>query len=208
MISISPINDKDINGIIHEIYQQYEKEYQRYVTTSESSTFNERRLWSDASTLINYTKSDDDDYCSWTSHNVMNSNFSIYFLQFQIYITNYSFRSRTFNNNDMPRGWIVEGSNNNETWYYIDQKRDEDSLLQPKAVKTFHVDKEGIYRYFRFTQNQNNSRNLQFFSLNQVDFFGYTIDDCQVSTLTKNSCVKKRSLLIYLFIINHAHKLN
>ena len=172
-----PQNDSDIDGIIHELYRKHSAEYKRFITSTCSSTLYQNDYdWGDSLALINYTVKDNESYNSWVSNNDPNSNFSIYFLQTRIYITHYAFRSRTSNNNDMPKGWILEGSNDNLTWHFVDQKKDQDCLLIRKTIKTFQVDKPSIFRYFRFTQNQLNSNDRYHFGLNKVDFFGKTID--------------------------------
>ena len=178
MIYIQPKNTADIDGIIHEIYRKHTAEYKRYVTTSSSSTYFQNDYpWGDSLALINYTIKDNEPYNSWVSNNVPYSNFSVYFLQTQIYITHYAFRSRTVNTNDMPKGWIVEGSNDNITWNYVDKVENENGLLTKSTIKTFPVSRPGVYRYFRFTQHQKNSLQRDFFGLNKVDFFGQTIEE-------------------------------
>ena len=199
MISIQPKNGTDIDGIIHEIYRRHTAEYKRYVTASSSSTFHEELYaWGDSLALINYTIKDTEAFNSWVSCNIPNSNFSIYFLQTQIHITHYAFRSRTVNDADMPKNWIVEGSNDNITWNFVDKKEDEQSLLTPKAIKTFSVEKEGIYRYFRFTQHKTNSLGRDFFGINKIDFFGKTIEKFKIISLNSSTNIK---LKILCFII-------
>ena len=187
MVFIKPNSDEDIDGVIHYIRKRHINELPRFIHATCSSTFVETYKWGDALALINYDLSDTEPYNSWASDSVPKSNFTIYFYQNQLFITHYTVRSRTVNNKDMPRGWTVEGSNDNKTWSFVDEKSDINSLLTPKAIKTFEVDRPGTYRYFRFTQTQLNSLSRNFFSLSKVDFFGKMIYACNSRMKTQHT---------------------
>ena len=170
-ISISPINDNDINGIIHWIRERHYHEFYRFADATSSSVEKKSHQWSNAKCLLNYDVTAKETWNNWCSKNEPNSNCTISFYQHRLYITHYSIQSRTTSAADMPKSWTVTGSNDNVTWHFIDNQNSP-SLLQSAVTHNFAVEYPGSYKYFRFTQTSNNSNNRYFFCLSKIDFFG------------------------------------
>ena len=200
-----PLNERDDDGIIHEIRKTKYEEFYRYVDITSSSTTKERYgnddFWGNERCLLNYEVDRTLNSNNWCSDNVSSSSFIISFYQEQSYITNYSMRSRGVNvPYDMPQTWLLEGSNNNITWNFIDEKRNVQYFAESDKVYTFPVEKSNLYRYFRFKQIDVNLNNRFYFCLGKVDLFGTTFVNYH-SCLYNNKIIPNRSCLFILVLI-------
>ena len=74
----------------------------------------------------------------------------IYFLRNRVNIQSYTIQSR-FGEIDKLCAWNIYGSNNNYSWYFIDERGPINDLLENGSYNNYNVMKSGIYRYFRIT---------------------------------------------------------
>ena len=195
-----PSNETDDDGIIHEIRRTNLNEFYHFVGITASSTQVDERNWGTEKVLLNYDLPLDQTWNNWCSTNTPNSSFIISFHQFRLRITNYSMRSRGTDVFDMPKSWVVEGSNDNTTWKYIDQQLVTTCFKEINKVHTFQVSHSGLYRYFRFTHHKTNHHERNFFCLGKVDLFGISKSD-SISCINKDSNIVDFNVYIYIFII-------
>ena len=80
-MKIIPKNEKDIDGIIHEIRRKNFHQFNDYIGSSASSVHRGSYVWSEPSCLFNYEDTTSEALNNWCSDNVPLSNFSVYFYQ-------------------------------------------------------------------------------------------------------------------------------
>ena len=195
-INFTPDNESDINGAIHWLRDRYFNEINRYVLATSSSTHNSDYKWGGPGALIDYSLIPGSPYSCWCSKDIDISNFSIHFLQHQLYITNYTIHGR-LTDFDHISSWTVDGSNDNITWTKVDTKTDDQNLLKKGAIHTFQVDHSGKYRYFRFIHTGKTTDYYKyFFGLCKIDLFGQLIDDGIIIINTRQN-----HLLIFHFYV-------
>ena len=176
MIIFTPKNQSDIYGSIHWIRENYLSEINRYVLATSSSTYSSEYKWGGPGALNDYSLKPGTSYSCWCSNNIPHSNFSIHFLQHQLFITHYTIHGRV-TDFDLISSWILDGSNNNISWTNIDKKVDDKNLSQS-------VDNPGKYRYFRFTHiGKTSVYSKDHFGLCKIDLFGRLYDENIVNTI-------------------------
>ena len=108
------------------------------------------------------------------SENANNSWLCFDFQQRMIRPTHYSIRSRSDCNYHHLKNWIVEGSNDGESWNILDERVNEESLDDQNAENTFLVtkSKDNYYRYLRLQLTGLDSSNKHYLTLSAIEFFG------------------------------------
>ena len=172
----SKINS-DLDGIIKFLYDQNKDFYNRnndafynevlYVNGTQN--FGE---WGPASvTILPYYWQDNYQY-SWCSIDDPYAFISYHFVQHSLFIKNYSIKSRTVENIDMPKGWVMYGSNDNIHWNVIDEKKHREELLNTNTIYTYKVDFPGLYRNFKLIITENSIKEKNVFSFSKIELFG------------------------------------
>lgn len=90
-------------------------------------------------------------------------------------VKNYSIRSSSFwgQNQEHPKNWVLECSNDKKKWRIIDKKVECNELNEKGVVKTFTVEKQHPKsRYFRLRQIGENCKGNYCFNISAVEFFG------------------------------------
>lgn len=76
-------------------------------------------------------------------------------------------------NCDMPRNWVIEGSNNNEEWDVLDSRQNDVSLKEVNVTGKFIIEsQEKSYRYLRIRQTGLNSGNNAVLAFSSLEFIG------------------------------------
>ena len=110
-----------------------------------------------------------------TTDDVPNSSFSFEFVDHKVFVTEYSLRSLAVlsetKREDFPRCWVLEGSNNNDTWKIIDRQKN--TLFQERnQTCTFRVKYPGVYKFIKIMQTSKNSNQSDHFRLSQFELYG------------------------------------
>lgn len=97
----------------------------------------------------------------------------------KIFLTAYTIRS---GGSSHPKGWLIEGSNDQNSWTKIDEVHNCFLLNSPRATHTFKIEKLNLepeiksgFRYIRFTQLENMSPKIERkyrINLKAIEFFG------------------------------------
>ncbi|GMT23830.1 hypothetical protein PFISCL1PPCAC_15127 [Pristionchus fissidentatus] len=94
--------------------------------------------------------------------------------------SNYTLRHSRGYSRSALRNWLFQGSTDNKHWEVISFHRNDTALTEPGSTATFPVegaDKKGPYRYFRISQNGENSSGSTFYlSLSGFEVYG-TIEE-------------------------------
>ena len=198
-MKITPSDSNDFYGIIHKIRDLYYHQFYKYVDVTSSSVYSTGKPWSVPRCLLNYDVETVDYSNNWCSENEPKSNFTIYFYQFQLYITHYAFQSRNIDPQNMPKTWELYGSNDNISWIFIDNIENIDNFLEASSIHNFEVKNPGKYRYFRFIQTGLNSDNKNLFCLHRAELFGLTIQT--IITCQHNIHIDFSLILIFFIIL-------
>ena len=133
--------------------------------------------------------------CIWHSHYLTPKGNITIMLGIPLYITHYTLNSRP-DNHGFPTDWVLEGSNNNETWDKLDTVNDEQNLTANDVKKVFKCDKSGLYHMFRFTMTDLNTDSNQGFVLYKIELFGNLMIYRLMLTLAR----KTNNFLSFLFV--------
>ena len=165
-------NGNDLQGVIHYLQVANKRIKDQIIKINSTPSEFETIKWGVIDAIIDYNKAIPNYLNNWCSQNIANSNFTIYFPRNKVQVTNYSILSRNIDLYSMLQTWKVEGSNNNETWSYIDHRINEKEITQLGVLKTYAAKNIGTYKYFRFTQNGTSTKQNNHFCLCKVDLFG------------------------------------
>ena len=195
----TPTNDLD-NGIIH--YLQKNNKQNQYFVEVSSVLSHPTDKWGGANVLTDYDIGSGRPEYDWCSSGLQeNESFSISFTGFKIELTHYTFKSRTASQYDMPKGWVVEGSNsyNEEKWKEIDVVENEQSLLTCGSIKAFTINSFEPYSHFRFKQHVKNENDHTVFTLSKFEIYGKIIYPTNIKTCF---CSNYRNYIqIYILIL-------
>ena len=168
------------HGVFH--YIQDNPSITRYQLT-ESSVLVDQANWAGAEVLVQYDLPDNTMSTEFCSDNIKNSSFTFSFSNIWLTMTHYTFKTRTFRTADSPRGWKVEGSNNNNTWFHVAEEHTE-AMLEKGTIKTFKVQRTGTYKYYRFMILDETKEKRYHFSLGKIEVYGEIVQrlhTCQLS---------------------------
>ena len=171
MTIISP-NGKDLIGAIHVLQTIHKTQSNNYIKLEASPKQNDTNNWSPIDIVIDYSKIEPATTNNWCSYDSPNSYFTLFFPKNSLKITDYTLVSRNNGQGSLLRTWKLEGSNDNSNWRYIDHINNDPDLVTPGTTKTFKVQKQGRYKYFKFTQNGTSAAENNHMCLCKVDVFG------------------------------------
>ena len=95
-----------------------------------------------------------------------------------ILLTSYSFKSRTDQDYNHPKQWVIEGSHDNgNTWELIHEHPSNDDLVNQGVSKNWETLNNDFFRFFKIVQTGENGKQYVssqkfYFSLNKIEFFG------------------------------------
>jgi hypothetical protein len=112
----------------------------------------------------------------WISGNEDNSWLCYDFKDMRIKPTHYSIRSRCDGGNDdnYPKHWIVEVSNDGSTWTVIDERRNNSDLKGQNLIRTFTVSPCDYCQFIRIRHQGYNwySAHVYYFIISSFEIFG------------------------------------
>ena len=145
----------------------------------------------------------------WISESVNNSYFTIQFRKHKIQLDSYLLLGRSYDHHH-PYHWILEGTNNFNTWEKINEYNNiNNPLSEDKFLHVDNINSNTYYSIFRITQigentNQNEGKYTNCFSFKGIDLYGKVCQEIYPENLTcKQSYLinKKFYLLLYIIII-------
>ena len=120
---------------------------------------------------------------TWVSKNIENSSLTIAFKQHQITLASYSMKSRQDSKSifNCPYEWILEGSNDNISWYLIHHKKWSEEMICRNKTGHWDFNEMNMYSFLKFTQIGENYHYQDFekfvFTIGTIEFFG-TLVEC------------------------------
>lgn len=100
------------------------------------------------------------------------------FIDKEVKLSFYTIRSNNWGDSNMNHllNWVIEGSNDCQSWDIIDERRTNNTLNHLRASNVFDIDSNnssiGYYQYIRLRQTDvNTARNHQLV-LSAIEFFG------------------------------------
>ncbi|KAK8896668.1 hypothetical protein M9Y10_014581 [Tritrichomonas musculus] len=120
-----------------------------------------------------------EDQTKWFhSSNIENSWICFYFKDHRIVLKDYIIRSSNYaQNNEHPKSWVIEGSNDNSKWEICDEQKNCNFLNGNNIVHTFSIHNENLkeFRYIRMRQIDTNWRNDNDLSIDSFELYGKLI---------------------------------
>ncbi|KAK8870689.1 hypothetical protein M9Y10_008576 [Tritrichomonas musculus] len=167
-----------------EISIQYEKNYEfdgiiNYLSNNSQLSIYDAIKITSSSTYWDHSPRNavlyDDHSKYFFSQNQENSWICFDFKKYKIIPKNYSVKSHdNLPNNCHPRSWVIEGSNDNNTWEIVDEQKDCSLLNGNLLASTFTIqnidNKE--YRFLRMRQTQSCWNGSNNFSIDSIEFYG------------------------------------
>ena len=190
-----PPTESKHQGVIHYLYNKYNKIYDQIIETNQSSIHD---VWSGSWVLVNISASGNSRSDNFASIDAPKSNFSIVLKSHFLYISHYTLQTRTDTNNNQhfPTGWIFEGSSDGIHWNNIDEVEHTSVFQNFSQSEIFECQQKGLYSHFKFTQTLENNHGYNYFVLHKVEFFGILYD------IHRNliSCITKSYLTPFIFL--------
>ena len=160
-------SNKEFEGIIHHFLKETNGKIENELKiTSSSNSFAAGKL----DDVINYNNK---------SHFRMkggpNSWICFYFKNHRVNVTHYTLKSGTNGENEEnPKSWVIEGSNDNSKWDILDEKRNNSILNGKNLVHTFEIEKQKQkeYKYIRMKQTDKNWYNNDDLMLSAFEIHG------------------------------------
>ena len=172
--------DTEFNGITRHLKRAEDKEKLTYVTTSSSSHLDDEYGWGYSDVILNDKHGNYSD--EFASANIPYSNVSVYLLKHKLRILSYSISTR-FSTIHKLKKWNLYGSNDNNTWHFIDEQGPTDDIVVEGSHKNYNVQKVGTFRYFRITQTApTQPDNVWLLIISRLEFFGYLYPNYQPRT--------------------------
>ena len=115
-----------------------------------------------------------------TPNNKDKVTFSVFYKFYSLQLTNYTIRTRTEGDINLPTGWKLEGSFDEINWQLLHNTTHCQDLLKNSGNHTYECNQNGAFRYFRFTMTElntgGNGNNPNYhFHVSKVEFFGTLI---------------------------------
>ena len=203
---VEPKNEQDINGILKYLYDLHKDVYDKDLTAFQEVCNVEGTPgygnWGDPWVTANPYYIGENISKSWSSIVQPYIFISYQLVNYYLKITHYAIRSRSVESKDMPKGWILFGSNDNKTWDVVDEEQNRNELLEINKIHTYNVSRQGIYKYFKLIVTEN-KRAANVLSFGKIDFFGklYNTYPILYKTIKKQYQMKQNYLFILVFFI-------
>eukprot|EP00080_Pristionchus_pacificus_P012573 PDM72593.1 hecd-1 [Pristionchus pacificus] len=114
-----------------------------------------------------------------------------------IKVSNYTLRHSRGYSRSALRNWLFQGSNDNKTWDVLSYHKNDTALTEPGSTATFPIDAgKGAYRYFRISQNgENSSGSTYYLSLSGFEMYGTVLEAVEKEIRCDNEKGEKKSRL-------------
>lgn len=111
---------------------------------------------------------------SYVSTNELDSWICYEFKEHQVTPTSYTIRARSYHDCCYPRNWVLEGSNGNDQWEMLDEKKDCDVFNKQNIVHTFKINNQQSkkFKIIRIRQTGHNSTNNYHLIINAFEIYG------------------------------------
>ena len=140
---------------------------------------------------------------NWLSESYENSSFMIIFQRDILMLSSYSLRARLDNYYNLPKEFVLEGSNDLSNWVFLHHKQRGDELTTKGNERNWKVNSNNYFRAFKLTMLGENyhlyDNEKYIFSLNKLEVFGTIhplFKGCSCKTGNK---YKQRLIFIMLF---------
>ena len=190
--SISPKNESDIEGIIHQNPSIQIHTYASSVVNSNNATYGPQNP-------VNHSSPN-----FWWSENTANQWIVINFTSFDFFTTHYSVQSTNCNppSCNHAKQWKLYGSRDNE-WNEIDEVL-ESKINGPFFVETRPVSNFGPFNSFKILSTGQSWNGNNYFRFLNIDFFGYVIPSPSSAChffASECNCNPKQPTFLYLIMI-------
>lgn len=113
----------------------------------------------------------------WSPDNEKNSTLLFDFKDQAIQITDYTLHTPSDLSGNTPKSWVVECSNDNDSWATVDTRNNEAVMNNKNVCHTFKCQSQSdnFYRYIRFKSTSKSS----YFDISAVEFFGVLKESSQ-----------------------------
>ena len=114
----------------------------------------------------------------------------------KVYITHYTIQTRRGAPENFPKSWMIEGSYDKITWIKLHSMTDSTDLFSPGAKKTYRVNINSAFSYFKVTQTDVNMNNSRIFHLERLELFGSFCsnnEDCFLPLYPPTKCQSFRN---------------
>jgi hypothetical protein len=108
----------------------------------------------------------------FATQDVANSWICINFKTRGIRASHYSIQTRTDSDSNLPRSWVLEGSDDRENWTIFDTRQANNELTGIGCVKTFSIANPRFVRLIRIRQTGPSSSSNDMLILQSLEFFG------------------------------------
>lgn len=156
---------KNFEGIFN--YFQSNGNFEKFVNITASSTLSPER--SQNNVILH------NDTSKWfASQDQQNSWICFDFKENKVNLTNYVLKSYDADDEQHPKNWIIEGSNDNKNWDKIDEKINCDSLCGKSRIYAFSVqdNNDDEFRYIRMRQTGPTMKGKDFLLIDSIEFYG------------------------------------
>ena len=191
-------------GIIGYLNDNYYSSLSSYVTVSVSDTNQFNPDFSTPSSIIDYKNLN----IHWASGSkTPNQYATLYFPENKIYITHYTIQTRKDAVHNMPISWKIEGSRDNKNWTLLHSKDKSYDLYEIAGKKTYAVNLNSVFNFFKVTQTDFNSNGTQTFHLERLELFGSFCSNEEYCTLPSNQATNyyhptlMNSIFVICFIV-------
>ena len=193
----------DLNGALSYLFYTSNENYENFVEIKASGI-----VWGNVLTLINYDINGTDQFDNCATTDKENSSYTIFLKNNALALTHYTLKSRTWNDYNCPRSFLMEASNDNKEYRTLHSITNSDYLCGLSKIKTFKTRRIEAFRYFRIRQTGLTLSNNNNLVLHKIELFGNLCPlnkKCNFPQL--NTCnTNRRSfvsipLLIYLLIV-------
>lgn len=169
-ISFPMTNDQSFSGIINYLKKQTNNNIENKIEFSSSSSYNNARI------PIKVTEFENKDSYFY-SNNEPNSWISFHFKNHQIIPTNYTIGTYGNDGNPHPKSWVIECSNDSQSWEIIDQQNECPYLQKGWIVHTFNINKSNSksYQYIRMRLTGKTKRNDDRLLIDSFEIYGTLI---------------------------------
>lgn len=191
MIDIIPPVYEGLSGIITTFHNVYKSSFSKYIVATPSST-NSFPGRVGANDLL---KRDMKNNKHWCSQEHANSSVIITFNRHTLKLTHYTMRSREDYIGHMPQNWMIEASNDLESWDLIKIEGPNIDLIEINAQKMYNISTSMFYRHYKFTDIKN-----VYFCFSKIELFGELIGSIAVTCLNKHQ--KQLPMFIYVLIMS------
>lgn len=191
----SEFESDPFDGIITKFNNLYKKSWNNFVKAkSEFTNYSPGR--DECQSLIDRSVTGNEIKDEWCSKKMQNGSFILSFPKNRIFPASYTLQ--TGNQNSYPITWIVEASNDLESWAILSEENNE-ILKEKLKSSTFNFYKNESYKHFRFTQLYGNAGVESYFCLKKLEMFGFVINESKLTCRSK--CARSNGFVIVLVLL-------